>query len=75
MSLLFGEDYKIKINFIKYSTNTKSYIIDCKLYVKDPQLCMETYPVGLEMIVQDSWKLLSMDKPIFLSSTIDLVDN
>jgi len=75
MSLLFGDDYVVKVNFIRYSTNTKSYIIDLRLMVKDPQLCFETYPVGLEVVVQDIWKLLSKEKPLFVSSTLELIDD
>jgi len=75
MSLLFGEGYKVQVNYVKYSTNKKTYIIDCSLMSKEPQLCLESYPYGLEIISKNSWSLLGRDNPIILSSTIDLIED
>jgi hypothetical protein len=76
MSLLFGNDYYVTIKYIKYSTNLRRYIIDCKLMIKDPTLCVDTYPSGLEMVVSDVWQVLLMNETsIILSSTIDLIED
>jgi len=76
MSLLFGDGYHVIINHVKYSTNTKQHIIDCKLMVKEPHLCMDTYPWGLSVMVNKTWTvLLTNDSSIILSSTIDLIED
>lgn len=74
MSLLFGEGYYVKINFIKYTTNRKQYVIDCKLMINEPELCVDTYPLGLEMMINKIWnKLLMKNGGIILLSTIELI--
>lgn len=76
MSLLFGDEYYVIINHIKYSTNLKKYIIDCKLMIKEPSLCIDTYPTGLEMVINNIWMILLMNETsIVLSSTIDLIED
>lgn len=72
VELLFGEGSVIIVNFIKYSTNNKSFTIDCKLLTTDPQTCVETYPVGLDLLVTESWKYMGISENINLTSTIDL---
>ena len=69
---LFGVDSVIVVNFIKYSTNNKSFTIDCKLLTTDPDTCLETYPVGLDLLVTESWKWMGISEKINLTSTIDL---
>jgi hypothetical protein len=69
---LFGTDSTIVVNFIKYSTNNKSLTIDCKLLTTDPEICVETYPVGLECLVIESWKFMGYQENIVLTHSIDL---
>jgi hypothetical protein len=69
---LFGEGSLIEVNYIKYSTNNKGLIIDCKLLTTDPQECAETYPVGLELLVSESWKWMGCNEKIALTHSIDL---
>ncbi len=72
IDLLFGEDSTIVVNYIKYSTNNKSLTIDCKLLTTDPEMCVETYPVGLESLVLESWGWMGYQENIVLTHTIDL---
>ena len=69
---LFGTDSTIVVNFIKYSTNNKSLTIDCKLLTTDPEICVETYPVGLELLVINSWNWMGCKENINLTHSIDL---
>jgi hypothetical protein len=72
IDLLFGEGSVIVVNFIKYSTNNRSFTIDCKLLTTDPDTCLETYPIGLDLLVTESWKWMGVKENINLTSTIDL---
>jgi hypothetical protein len=72
LELLFGSGSVIVVNFIRYSTNNKCFTIDCKLLTTDPELCIETFPVGLDHLVTESWKYMGHKQNINLTSTIDL---
>ena len=72
IDLLFGENSTIVVNYIKYSTNNKSLTIDCKLLTTDPEMCVETYPIGLESLVLESWGWMGYQENIVLTHTIDL---
>jgi len=69
---LFGVGSKIKVNYIKYSTNNKTLNIDCKLLTTDPKECEDTYPLGLELLVSDSWKWMGIKENITLTHSIDI---
>lgn len=72
LELLFGSGSVIIVNFIRYSTNNKCFTIDCKLLTSDPELCIETFPVGLDHLVLESWKYMGRKENINLTSSIDL---
>jgi hypothetical protein len=72
LELLFGEGSVIVVNFIRYSTNNKSFTVDCKLLTTDPELCVESFPVGMEHLVLESWSYMGYAENINLTSTIDL---
>jgi hypothetical protein len=69
---LFGDGSNIKVNYIKYSTNNKTLNIDCKLLTTDPKECEDTYPLGLELLVSDSWKWMGIKENITLTHSIDI---
>jgi hypothetical protein len=73
LKLLFGNDYVIDVISLKYSTNNKSYIIDCKLLTSDLELCNETYPEGLHFAIKESWQFMFMESPIVINTSIDLI--
>ena len=72
-ALLFGEDSKIKINNIFYSTNKKKYVIDCKLFLNDPKLLTNAYPDGLYYLISDSWKFMGFNEGVEVISAVDLL--
>jgi hypothetical protein len=72
LDLLFGVDSIIVVNFIRYSTNNKSFTVDCKLLTTDPELCKESFPDGMNHLVIESWKYMGYSENINLTSTIDL---
>ena len=72
LELLFGVGSKIVVNFIRYSTNNKCFTVDCKLLTTDPELCVETFPLGMEHLVIESWKYMGYKEKVNLISTIDV---
>jgi hypothetical protein len=73
IDLLFGEGSQVVVNFIKYSTNNKCFTIDCKLLTTNPELCVESYPVGLDHLVLESWKYMGIKKNINITHSIDVI--
>lgn len=68
----FGDDCEVVVNYVKYSTNTKKYLIDCKLITGKPELAEDIYPYGIDILVEESWKLMAIKEPYVISSTIDI---
>ena len=72
-ALLFGEDSKIKINNLFYSTNKKKYVIDCKLFLNDPKLLTNAYPDGLYYLISVSWKFMGFNEGVEVITAVDLL--
>lgn len=72
MDLLFGEGSKVEFTNINYVTNNKTLSIHVKLMVSDPEKCLDSYPAGLILLIEDSWKMFCVDTPIQIISSIDL---
>ncbi len=72
LNLLFGEESYVTINNIKYSTNTKQYAIHCVLYVEELELTNESYPNGLNYLIEESIKFTGIDEPFVIISSIEL---
>lgn len=70
---LFGEGSYINIDEIKFSTNNKTLIITCKLLTTDPKLCSETFPSGLEVLINEGLNFSGIDDKITLISSIDVI--
>lgn len=73
LSTLFGEGSKVEIVDLTYSTNKKTYVIQTKLFVTNVEESMEVYPSGLEMLVIDAWKMMCIDCPVIVISTMDVI--
>jgi len=73
LSILFGEGSHVKVNDVKYISNNKTYIIDCKLYTSDPETCADTYPSGLDFIARECWKYIGFTQNISVLSSIDVI--
>jgi hypothetical protein len=72
LDLLFGKESYVIINNIKYSTNTKQYAIHCKLYVEELELANESYPNGLNYLIEESFKFTGADEPFVIISSIEI---
>lgn len=72
LDLLFGKESYVIINNLNYSTNTKQYIIHCKLYVNEIELMNESYPNGLNYLIEESIKFTGVDEPFAIVSSIEL---
>jgi len=72
LELLFGVGSYVTVNYIKYSTNAHNFVIDCKLFVSDIKLTEEVYPMGLELLIEESWKFVAIDSPITIVHSIDV---
>jgi hypothetical protein len=70
---LFGEGSYIEINEMKFSTNNKTLIITCKLNTTDPELCKETFPSGLEVLINEGLDMSGINDSITLISSIDVI--
>lgn len=71
--ILFGEGSYVEINNVKYITNNKTFIVDCKLYTNDPETCVDTYPSGLDFITRECWKYMGFTQNISVLSSIDII--
>lgn len=72
--LLFGEDCKIVVNHIKYSTNTKKFVLDCKLLIGDINLLEGSFPDGVIYLALESWKIMGFNQELNVISSVDLLD-
>lgn len=70
---LFGEGSYIEINDIKFSTNNKTLIITCKLNTPNPELCQETFPNGLEVLINEGLDISGVNDKVTLISSIDVI--
>jgi len=72
MDLLFGEGSIAEFTSVNYVTNNKSIAIIVKLKVKDPEKCLDSYPAGLILLIEDAWKMFCLDSPLQITSSIDI---
>jgi len=74
LDMLYGSGSKVIINSVKYSTNTKNYVIDCKLIVGDTSLddLNELLRDGMDFIISKCWKLTGYKQKIMIISSMDI---
>jgi hypothetical protein len=71
--LLFGENSKIKLTSITFSTQKKCYIVDLKLTVDEPELCEESYPDGLYHLVKTSFEWIGEYEKVIIVSSLEVI--
>ena len=71
IDLLFGEDSKISITELSYSTSLKQIRVSAKLIPTNYDFAIEIFPEGLEMIIQESWKFTGIELDLMLTSSIE----
>lgn len=73
LELLYGVSSSVEIDYIIYSTNNKSTIISCKLFIGDTKLYEEVGQNGLNYLFEESWKYMGFsDENFILQITYDL---
>jgi hypothetical protein len=70
LELLFGVGSRVVVNFVKYSTNHHSFIIDCTLHPTDSTMTAEVYPDGLLLLIEDSWVYTGIGEKISITVTL-----
>lgn len=70
IDLLYGAGSKIKINHCYWSTSKKMYVIDATLTVTLIQEAVDAFPMGLEYIIEESWRFLGVPHGIIILSSI-----
>ena len=71
--LLFGENSKIKVISMTFSSQKKCYILDLKLIVDQPELCEESYPDGLYHLVEFAFNFMNRNKKVIIISSLEII--
>lgn len=76
IELLFGKGSIIDILSVKYSTNKKAYMVDCKLYLSDIGLFEESQITSVNVLIEECWKYTGFDRnELIIQSSYDLIEN
>lgn len=74
VKLLFGEDCYINIDSIKYSTNTKTFIVHSKVLIKEiTGENTDNYRDKLVYLISEGWRYLGKDSSITVITSIDVI--
>jgi hypothetical protein len=76
LEILYGEGSHVIIKRIYLSEYHKLYIIDCVLMLSDDcptEELPETYPDGLNYLVNESWKFIVVPEKTKLLSTVEFI--
>lgn len=74
LELLYGIGSYVEISNVILCTQSKNYMISCKLYVSDIQLFEESGTEGLNFIFDEAWVYTGIhDKTIVLSTSFDII--
>lgn len=74
LELLYGEGCYVIINRVYFSDYQKKYMIDSKLMIpknNSVEELNETFPSGLNYLMNESWKFMVVSESTSLMSTID----
>lgn len=69
----FGIGSHVIVNYVKYSTNAHTFVIDCKLNITNHELIEEFWPLALDIIIEESWKYVAIDAPITIVRSFDII--
>jgi hypothetical protein len=73
LELLFGVGSYVIVNYVKYSTNNHTFVVDCKLFINNIELTEGVYPDGLNLLTEESWKFMGIKQNISIVSSIDVI--
>lgn len=75
INTLFGENSYIFVEKIKPVSSSKYNLVECVLYVDDPENAINSYPDGLISIVTRSFDFIGVKFPFILQHKIEMNDN
>jgi hypothetical protein len=73
LELLFGLGSYVVVNYVKYSTNSGTFVVDCKLYINSIELTEDVYPTGINLLIEESWKFMGISQKIAIVTSIDII--
>ena len=73
LELLFGSNSKIVIDSIDYSTNNKSICIHTTLYSNEIEDSIQSFPDGVDYLIQESWKYIGIKENLTIVKKIDII--
>ena len=73
LEILFGEGSKVKIDYISYSTNTKKIVVHSTVFVTNLEDSSQSFPDGLDYIINEGWKYTGLDNKITHIGRIDVI--
>ena len=72
---MFGEDCKIVVDDLSYSTTTKMPSCNVTLHVKDVESCLDFFPIGVEQAVLETFKHLNLGDKLMMIISIKQLEN
>lgn len=74
LELLYGKGSFIDVLEVKQCTTNKQFIINCKLYMSNPELFLDVGEEGLNHLISEAWRFTSVDvKHFILSASYDVI--
>ena len=84
LELMFGKGSNVSIDSVNYSTNKKQFVIHSTLNATYHEIItevfdeneihnMDMYPVGLNMLIQDSWKYMGIETQITIVNKLEII--
>lgn len=69
---MFGDGSNISVSNISYVRSKKCNLINVTLFITDVENGYELFPDGLEMLINQGWKVVGDGLPIIVQSSLDL---
>lgn len=73
MESYFGQGSFVKVTNLQYIRSKDNYLVSVTIYVTDVESSSDFFPDGLEILVSLAWKVLSRDKTVITTSSIELI--
>ena len=72
LNKMFGDGSNISVSNISYVRSKKCNLINVTLFITDVENSYELFPDGLEMLINQGWKVVGDGLPIIVQSSLDL---
>lgn len=74
MESYFGDGSYVKVTNLQYIKSKDNFLVSITVYVTDVENSSDFFPDGLEILVSLAWKVLSRNKTIITTSSIEYVN-